>query len=151
MSHYRGMPEPDGRPKFRVLPEGARCGNCGRFRECYPDQSETPGCFEWGSGQPAAPPPIAERRCAVCGCTEEHACPGGCYWVLPNLCSQCAAKAALALFATGGPAPAAEGVPCPHCGEGIGLVAECPWCGEAVALVYPALVRSEAINGVHRA
>ncbi len=27
--------------------------------------------------------------CAVCGCTDEHACPGGCAWVAPNLCSAC--------------------------------------------------------------
>lgn len=27
--------------------------------------------------------------CRVCGCTEESACFGGCYWVAPDLCSQC--------------------------------------------------------------
>jgi hypothetical protein len=31
-----------------------------------------------------------EQKCRVCGCTWEHACPGGCYWVEPDLCSQCA-------------------------------------------------------------
>jgi len=25
----------------------------------------------------------------VCGCTENEACPGGCYWVEFDLCSQC--------------------------------------------------------------
>lgn len=32
-----------------------------------------------------------ERVCAVCGCTDEMACPGGCTWVAPhvNLCSSC--------------------------------------------------------------
>ena len=34
------------------------------------------------------------RRCRVCGCTDAHACPGGCYWVAPDLCSACAMKAA---------------------------------------------------------
>jgi hypothetical protein len=33
----------------------------------------------WGAG-PA---------CRVCGCTEHHACAGGCYWVEPDLCSAC--------------------------------------------------------------
>lgn len=30
-----------------------------------------------------------ERSCRVCGCTDERACPGGCYWVEPDLCSRC--------------------------------------------------------------
>lgn len=29
-------------------------------------------------------------RCRECGCTEAQACPGGCYWVEEDLCSQCA-------------------------------------------------------------
>lgn len=28
-------------------------------------------------------------KCRICGCTDEHACPGGCFWVSANLCSQC--------------------------------------------------------------
>lgn len=27
--------------------------------------------------------------CRRCGCTDDRACPGGCYWVEPNLCSAC--------------------------------------------------------------
>lgn len=33
-----------------------------------------------------------EMECRVCGCTDSCACEGGCYWVLPELCSQCAEK-----------------------------------------------------------
>jgi hypothetical protein len=33
---------------------------------------------------------MAEQRCGVCGCTEQRACPGGCSWVAPALCSACA-------------------------------------------------------------
>lgn len=29
------------------------------------------------------------QRCRVCGCTEMHACEGGCWWVEPDLCSTC--------------------------------------------------------------
>lgn len=29
------------------------------------------------------------NACRGCGCTEDHACDGGCYWVEPNLCSRC--------------------------------------------------------------
>jgi hypothetical protein len=30
-----------------------------------------------------------EPQCRKCGCTEDRACPGGCSWVAPNLCSKC--------------------------------------------------------------
>ena len=33
------------------------------------------------------------RSCRVCGCTDEHACEGGCTWVEEDLCSACAEKA----------------------------------------------------------
>ena len=29
------------------------------------------------------------RRCRVCGCTDDRACPGGCSWVCDDLCSGC--------------------------------------------------------------
>lgn len=30
------------------------------------------------------------RACKVCGCTDDHACEGGCFWVAEDLCSACA-------------------------------------------------------------
>ncbi|EPB2977556.1 hypothetical protein ACRE39_002726 [Enterococcus faecalis] len=30
-----------------------------------------------------------DSRCRVCGCTQFNACPGGCYWIEEDLCSQC--------------------------------------------------------------
>ena len=33
-----------------------------------------------------------EQKCRVCGCTDDMACPGGCYWVEPDLCSRCAER-----------------------------------------------------------
>jgi hypothetical protein len=30
------------------------------------------------------------RSCRICGCTDLQACPGGCHWVAPDLCSACA-------------------------------------------------------------
>lgn len=33
-----------------------------------------------------------EQKCRVCGCTWDNACPGGCYWVEEDLCSQCAGR-----------------------------------------------------------
>lgn len=35
-------------------------------------------------------PLFDEQKCRVCGCTDDNACPGGCYWVEEDLCSQCA-------------------------------------------------------------
>ena len=29
-------------------------------------------------------------KCRFCGCTDERACEGGCFWVLPDACSRCA-------------------------------------------------------------
>ncbi|ENE2730594.1 TPA: helix-turn-helix domain-containing protein [Stenotrophomonas maltophilia] len=34
-----------------------------------------------------------ERRCRVCSCTDMQACPGGCSWAGPDLCSSCATAA----------------------------------------------------------
>lgn len=28
-------------------------------------------------------------KCQVCGCTDTHACLGGCYWIAEELCSNC--------------------------------------------------------------
>lgn len=30
-----------------------------------------------------------QGTCRICGCTQTQACPGGCYWVEPDLCSAC--------------------------------------------------------------
>jgi ParB/RepB/Spo0J family partition protein len=35
---------------------------------------------------------VKAQKCRVCGCTDDHACPGGCYWVEKDLCSACADK-----------------------------------------------------------
>ncbi len=41
----------------------------------------------------ARPKPVEDvRTCQICGCTDDHACPGGCYWVEDDLCSVCAEK-----------------------------------------------------------
>ncbi len=30
-----------------------------------------------------------KRTCRICGCTDERGCPGGCFWVDEDLCSEC--------------------------------------------------------------
>ena len=37
------------------------------------------------------------RTCRVCGCTQDRACEGGCYWVEWDLCSKCSARAELSV------------------------------------------------------
>lgn len=37
------------------------------------------------------------RTCRVCGCTDDHACEGGCWWVDRDLCSSCALTAEVVL------------------------------------------------------
>ena len=32
------------------------------------------------------------QKCRVCGCDQDHACKGGCFWVYDDLCSQCYEK-----------------------------------------------------------
>lgn len=32
------------------------------------------------------------RTCRVCGCTDMHACEGGCSWANANTCSRCVGK-----------------------------------------------------------
>jgi hypothetical protein len=34
-----------------------------------------------------------EQVCRVCGCSDRDACPGGCAWVAPDLCSACEGRA----------------------------------------------------------
>lgn len=35
---------------------------------------------------------MSEETCKVCGCTNDKACDGGCWWVAKELCSKCADK-----------------------------------------------------------
>lgn len=37
----------------------------------------------------ATDPEFFTRKCRICGCTWDHACEGGCYWVEGDLCSKC--------------------------------------------------------------
>lgn len=47
------------------------------------------GVREWL--KPPATPMVA--RCRECGCTDTQACDEGCWWVEPDLCSNCVAVA----------------------------------------------------------
>lgn len=53
-----------------------------------------------GVWDPAAMVPVP-RACRVCGCTDDRACEGGCWWVEVGLCSACEAQT---------PSPVGDGV-----------------------------------------
>jgi hypothetical protein len=72
-----------------VLHEGwESCGICGNAiahpEDCVSDPEVGTLCADCGG----------EPRCRVCGCTDDHACEGGCYWVEEDLCSACVGKVA---------------------------------------------------------
>lgn len=35
------------------------------------------------------PPVDEDMECIYCGCTDNMACPGGCFWIVPYVCSSC--------------------------------------------------------------
>lgn len=39
-----------------------------------------------------SPRKVADFRCGICGCTDIKACPDGCFWITPVLCSACRDK-----------------------------------------------------------
>lgn len=40
----------------------------------------------WGNNK------STNQKCKYCGCTQERACRGGCYWIYENVCSECEEK-----------------------------------------------------------
>lgn len=43
-------------------------------------------CFDWWTTRHM----MKERVCRYCGCSDDRACPGGCWWVAEDVCSACA-------------------------------------------------------------
>lgn len=37
-------------------------------------------------------------KCQICGCTDKKACPGGCFWIMSEICSNCIRKIPLAIY-----------------------------------------------------
>lgn len=62
-----------------------------KFGEPVPFDAELAKAVEVAAGRSLFPRPTfsAGDRCRVCGCTENRACPGGCWWVEQELCSRC--------------------------------------------------------------
>lgn len=82
-----------------------KCTRCGKeFTQKTPDQIYGPVCARKLAGQVQIDSqalvsgkvlrkkkaPQKEQVCHICGCSDLMACPGGCAWVEPDLCSSCA-------------------------------------------------------------
>jgi hypothetical protein len=52
------------------------CGLCGQLTDAVEIAN---GCYQC--------PSCKSNICVMCGCTEERACVGGCYWLSPGICS----------------------------------------------------------------
>jgi len=88
-------------PDSHQLRTRAKCPVCGRqfLRNTDPSTWHRPGCelivaidkarAVYGQAPWPAVNGRKTRTCRVCGCTDDHACPGGCYWVELDLCSAC--------------------------------------------------------------
>ncbi len=64
----------------------AKCPGCQLALEVSVDITKTPPLLHMRRKFP--------RECVKCGCTDERACDGGCFWVSldPPVCSRCAPK-----------------------------------------------------------
>ena len=81
--------------EFEFIPDDELiCPKCGSDM-VYQERFAPPGmppfyCDDCGhEGERTVFALADERRCRVCGCTDDRACPGGCHWVEEDLCSSC--------------------------------------------------------------
>lgn len=89
------IPDPDATGKPCGIHPAARadafcaCGHIVAVHTRRPDRSLTCDLCEPATG-PVVESAAAVRQCRICGCTDEEACPGGCSWSQPQICSTCA-------------------------------------------------------------
>ncbi len=99
-----------------ACPQGQRLAATGPFRsqsllqgnrpaEAAPERKPASRPATPRAKRPARPVALSVPTCRKCGCTDNRACPGGCWWVEPDLCSACANTVA-ELVAAPVPAPA---------------------------------------------
>lgn len=75
-----------------VIPAQARQGQS--FSPVMEYDKAVAAAREAARARPQEPTPVAMvATCRVCGCTDDHACEGGCWWVEADLCSACAGGA----------------------------------------------------------
>jgi len=73
-----------------VDPREAALAVAANWRELMEPPPSSIGVYDAESLEQVYRLDMCEQQCIVCGCTDQVACPGGCIWVAPNLCSRCA-------------------------------------------------------------
>jgi hypothetical protein len=61
------------------------------------DQARRPATLESRAVYTPTHEEAATMLCRVCGCSTYDPCPGGCYWVEPELCSRCLGESQVVL------------------------------------------------------
>jgi hypothetical protein len=67
-------------------------GNIQNFQSSNQEEAEKAIKYLVATGYAVSDIEHTQSKCRACGCDDDHACKGGCYWVEPNLCSQCYEK-----------------------------------------------------------
>jgi hypothetical protein len=70
-------------------------GNIQNFKSSNKEEAEKNIRYLISTGYCVSDVEYTNTKCRVCGCDDDHACKGGCYWVEPDLCSQCYEKSQL--------------------------------------------------------
>lgn len=72
-----------------TAPSRARCDGLKRNRAAHSDTAQSRAARRAEKARRQRP---TVPTCRSCGCTDTCACPGGCWWVEPDLCSACSAE-----------------------------------------------------------
>ncbi|MDX9691962.1 MAG: hypothetical protein RBT45_05840 [Acholeplasmataceae bacterium] len=64
-------------------------GNIQNFQSSNQEEAEKAIKYLVDTGYVISDIEYKKSKCRECGCDDDHACKGGCYWVKPDLCSQC--------------------------------------------------------------
>lgn len=90
-----GIVAPPAAPVVDETPEIVNDAAAATTETPEPTDNETGTVNDSPTGEVPVDAPKPVRRCRVCGCTDDHACLGGCWWVEADLCSACLAKMAV--------------------------------------------------------
>ena len=69
------------------------CVNCGRHTDTYKTEAEAVAAWNAVVKPKPEQPEQTEQTCLICGCEWSKPCEGGCYWVMPGICSKCVTEA----------------------------------------------------------
>lgn len=74
---------------YEIKCECTACKNYRATNTKGPEHLSKEGTRKMEETKTEEPKQEEKRRCRVCGCTDDRACVGSCYWVEDDLCSKC--------------------------------------------------------------